>query len=436
MILRRVLGLAASRPGWLLLGAAVAAVSVIANVALVGTSAYLISRAQTVTNVAELALAITAVRVLAIVRSVSRYLERIVIHAGTFRVLADLRASFFAAIEPLAPAGLRSARGGDLLARITADVGTLEEAFAGVAVPPIAAAGAVAFGSVLLGWIDPIAGWILLAFAVAAGLAVPGLVRVASRDPARERITARALTTALALDAVRGVGDLAALDRDQAHRSRLLAAASAMDGATARLTAVRALATAASSLLTGLCAVVVLWVGIDAVRRGSVPDVLLATLPLAAIATFEAVGPLAAAVQRLDATEAAGARLFEVIDARPEVVDPPAPSTAARGVRARGRRPPVPVPGRGARRDRRPVAVDPGRRQAGGRRTQRGRQVDPGPAAPALRQPTRPARSGSAVASCADCRRTRSGRASPSSPSAWTCSTRRSATTSRWPTRT
>ena len=96
MILRRVLGLAASRPGWLLLGATVAAVSVIANVALVGTSAYLISRAQTVTNVADLALAITAVRVLAIVRSVSRYLERIVIHAGTFRVLADLRASFFA----------------------------------------------------------------------------------------------------------------------------------------------------------------------------------------------------------------------------------------------------------------------------------------------------------------------------------------------------
>ena len=80
-----------------------------------------------------------------------------------------------------------------------------------------------------------------------------------------------------------------------------------MDGATARLATVRAVATGASSLFTGLCAVVVLWVGIDAVRHGSVPDVLLATLPLAAIATFEAIGPLAAAVQRLDATEAAGA---------------------------------------------------------------------------------------------------------------------------------
>ena len=87
-------------------GAAVAAAAVIANVALVGMSAYLISRAQTASNVADLALVITAVRVLAISRAVARYVERIVVHAGTFRVLADLRAWFFASIEPLAPARL------------------------------------------------------------------------------------------------------------------------------------------------------------------------------------------------------------------------------------------------------------------------------------------------------------------------------------------
>ncbi len=76
-------------------------------------------------------------------------------------------------------------------------------------------------------------------------------------------------------------------------------------------------------MLTGLCAATVLWLGVNVVNDGSVPAILLAVLPLAAIATFEAVGPLAAAVQRLDATEAAGGRLFELIDARPAVVDPP-----------------------------------------------------------------------------------------------------------------
>ena len=59
--------------------------------------------------------------------------------------------------------------------------------------------------------------------------------------------------------------------------------------------------------MTGLCAAAVLWLGIGWVHDGTIEPVLLAVLPLAAIATFEAVGPLAAAVQRLDATEAAGA---------------------------------------------------------------------------------------------------------------------------------
>ena len=200
MTLRRVLGLAASRPWWLLFGGGVAAAAVIANVALVGMSAYLISRAQTASNVADLALAITAVRVLAIGRAVARYVERIVVHAGTFRVLADLRSWFFASIEPLAPARLRAIRSGDLLARITADVGTLEEAFAGVAVPPVAAAAALAFGAVLLGAIAPAAGLLLLGFAAdrrprrpvgrPSPLAPPGASqdrRPVARDRARAR---------------------------------------------------------------------------------------------------------------------------------------------------------------------------------------------------------------------------------------------------------
>lgn len=337
MTLRRILGLVAGRPWWLLAGAAVAAAAVIANVALVATSAYLISRAQVVTNVADLALAITAVRVLAIGRAVARYVERLVIHAGTFRVLADLRAWFFASIEPLAPARLRSWRSGDLLSRITADVATLEEVFAGVAVPPIAAVAAVGFGCVLLGTIDLRAGALLLTFALAAGLLVPGVVRSTSRGHARQRIAARALTTAYALDAVRGVADLSALDRGSSHRTTLLGTAAAMDAATARLTTIRALAGGASALLTGLCAAAVLALGVALVGEGTIAPVLLAVLPLAAIATFEAVGPLAAAVQRLDSTEAAGSRLFELIDARPTVVDPaePAPLPGEFGLEVR-----------------------------------------------------------------------------------------------------
>ena len=79
-------------------------------------------------------------------------------------------------------------------------------------------------------------------------------------------------------------------------------AAGAMDGAGDGYVR-RTFATGASSLLTGLCAASCSGWGSPGCARDD-PEVLLATLPLAAIATFEAVGGLAAAVQRLDATEA------------------------------------------------------------------------------------------------------------------------------------
>ncbi len=385
MILRRILAPAAGHGGWLALGAAVAALAIIANIALVATSAYLVSRAQQVTNVADLALAITAVRVLAISRAAGRYVERLVIHSGTFRVLADLRAWCFGALEPLAPARLRTWRSGDLLARITADVATLEEAFAGVAVPPVAAGVAIAFGCVLLGVIDVPAALILLATAVVAGLVAPSVVRVASRRAAGDRIARRAETLAQALDEVRGIADLAALDRVASHRRRLLDLAAAMDAATARLTRVRAAHATATGIVTGLGAVAILAVGAAAVRDGTVPPVLLATLPLAALATFEAVGP-ARRDGPAPGRDRGGGRAA-VRDHRHAARGrgPRGAGAASRRRVAGDPRPALPVRAGGTPRARRPLALAPGRRPARDRGPERRGQVDARRPAAALR---------------------------------------------------
>ena len=116
--LARLLGLLSAHRRWIAAGRRSGSWPSRSNVALVAMSAYLVSKAAIVTNVAELALAITAVRVLAIGRAAFRYLERYATHRATLAILADLRVWFFAAIEPLAPARLSTRRSGDLLARI------------------------------------------------------------------------------------------------------------------------------------------------------------------------------------------------------------------------------------------------------------------------------------------------------------------------------
>jgi ABC-type multidrug transport system fused ATPase/permease subunit len=61
---------------------------------------------------------------------------------------------------------------------------------------------------------------------------------------------------------------------------------------------------------------------IPLVSSGRIEGVYLALLPLTAIASFEAVQPLSQALQQLEASQSAGRRLFELIDAEPEVTDP------------------------------------------------------------------------------------------------------------------
>ena len=80
--------------------------------------------------------------------------------------------------------------------------------------------------------------------------------------------------------------------------------------------------------MAGLAGVTVLAIGIELVGAGRLDPVFLALLPLAAVASFEVVGPLAQAVALQDANEAAAERLFELADAPPAVVDPPADAPA------------------------------------------------------------------------------------------------------------
>jgi ABC-type multidrug transport system fused ATPase/permease subunit len=72
--------------------------------------------------------------------------------------------------------------------------------------------------------------------------------------------------------------------------------------------------------------VTVLGLAIPLVTGGRLDGVLLATIPLAAMASFEAVAPLSLSAQLLDTTDRAAARLFEIVDTEPEVADPPEPA--------------------------------------------------------------------------------------------------------------
>jgi ABC-type transport system involved in cytochrome bd biosynthesis fused ATPase/permease subunit len=104
-----------------------------------GTSAWLLSKAALHPSIAALQVAIVGVRAFGVSRAALRYLERLVSHDVTLRLLGRLRMALFRALVPLSPARLLGHRRGDLLGRMLEDVGTLESLYVRVLGPSLAA---------------------------------------------------------------------------------------------------------------------------------------------------------------------------------------------------------------------------------------------------------------------------------------------------------
>jgi ATP-binding cassette subfamily C protein CydC len=323
--LRRVLPLAGPVRSWLLLAVLTSSGALAANIALMVAAPYLISRAAIVTGFAEVAVLVTAVRAFAISRAVLRYAERYTTHLAALRILTHLRVWLYRAIEPLAPGGLPSVRSGDLLARVVADLDTLDGFFVRGIVPPVAAALAAGVALGVVGLLDLRLALVLLAFLLAAGVALPLLSRRRSRRPAAQLVDVRAELHATLADQISGLADLMAFGREDELRAQLRRRSEAMSGEQRRLASVRGASAGLSALLAGLAALVLLVLSIPLVRSGRIDGVFLAVVPLVALAAFEGVQSLGDAFRQGEESRAAATRTFEVVDATPAVTDPPQP---------------------------------------------------------------------------------------------------------------
>ncbi|HET9909222.1 MAG TPA: thiol reductant ABC exporter subunit CydD, partial [Anaerolineales bacterium] len=122
---------------WVALSILLGTLTIGSSIALIGTSAWMISTAALHPSIAGLGVSIVGVRFFGISRGVFRYLERLVSHNVTFRLLSRLRVWFYEKLEPLAPARLMEYKSGDLLARVIGDVETLENFYVRVISPPL-----------------------------------------------------------------------------------------------------------------------------------------------------------------------------------------------------------------------------------------------------------------------------------------------------------
>lgn len=311
--------------GWIVGGIALSTLVILANVALLGLSGWFIT-AMALAGLQGVSMnyftPAAAIRGLAILRTGGRYLERLVTHESTFRLLAELRQWFFEQLEPLAPARLQYLRGGDLLSRIRADIDTLENAYLRIVTPAVAALLATVAMTGFLAVISPvIAATTLLALAV-AGVVLPWISARLCDAPGRAIVSVRTDLRAGAAETVRGQAELAIYGGRDAQRRRidrlnrdLIAPQRQRNRTETGLAAAGALAAQGGWLAA-------LLMGLWLLQQDLISGPVLVMLVLFVMAAFEAVAPLPLAWQAWGETRTAARRLIEIVDTEPAVTDP------------------------------------------------------------------------------------------------------------------
>ncbi|MGA2547178.1 MAG: thiol reductant ABC exporter subunit CydC [Rectinemataceae bacterium] len=314
-------------PHWrrVALGALLTFVTLLANIGLLALSSWFIASmaiAGTLGMVMDYTLPATGIRALAIVRAVGRYVERLVNHDTTFRILTSLRLWFFRRIEPLAPARLSGFRSGDLLARIRADIDTLDDYYVRGIIPAIVAALAGACIVPFLARFDPRIAWIDGLALLAAGLVIPMALAALASRPGRERVLRSAELRSSIVEEVEGMAELVAMGAAPSHARRMDDVSARLDARQRRLNSLLGIGDAAIVAAGSLAVLGAAFILVGRIGEGGLPRVDMAMLTVFVLASFETILPLPAAIQKAGEMAAAARRLYEIIDSAPAVTAP------------------------------------------------------------------------------------------------------------------
>lgn len=327
-VLARVRSMAAPRRRPLVLALLLGSLALGSAVGLMATSGWLISRASQQPPVFYLMVAVTATRTFGIGRAVFRYAERLVSHDAVLRMLADTRVAVYRRLERLAPAGLRTTRRGDLLARLVVDVDALSDYWLRWLLP-VGAAVLVAAGSVgFTAWLLPEAGAVLAVGQLAAGAGVPVVTGAVARRAERRLAPARGVLATRVADLLTGTAELTVAGALPARTAQTRRADAVLTRIASRAATATALGDGLTALVSGLTVAAAALVGAQAVAAGRLDGVLMAVVVLTPLAAFEAVMGLPLAVQYRQRVTKSAERVYEVLDAPDPVREPERPQPA------------------------------------------------------------------------------------------------------------
>ncbi|SNY92705.1 ATP-binding cassette, subfamily C, CydC [Cohaesibacter sp. ES.047] len=313
----RLLRLMRPWAGWIALGIALSVITLVANVTLMAISGWFI---------ASMALAgltgigfnyftpAAMIRAMAITRTVGRYVERLITHEATLKLVAHLRRWFYDQLEPLAPAGLSKARAGDLFSRIGSDISVLENFYLRTFAPMVVALIALPAFVALASYFSPLLGLGLAALYLVAGVGLPVAVHRLGRKAGEHELQLQSELRTEVVEGLQGMREMLVYGQQADYQMAMAKRSDALAARQKGLANLQSVSQSVIALSANFGILMVLLTMIPLVSAGAIEGPILPMLALFVLASFEAILPLPLAVQSLVSTRMAAGRLFALAD--------------------------------------------------------------------------------------------------------------------------
>ena len=285
-------------------------------VALLGVSAWLISRAAEMPSIMYLGLAVVGVRGFALGKAVFRYAERLALHDSAFRMIAAKRPLIFSKLASTAPIGVSENGHGDTISKMVSDVNDLQNLPLKVIAPLVQSIGVAVVSLVALIWLLPSA-----AVAMAICLSVSSILAfwVTSKLSSAEEVAltpARALVAESNLELLQNRELLVAYGWQQEMTDRLVNRDQNFAGLASKIAISRGLGQGILSLFAGVATIAMTYLGALAVQDHRAAGVELAVFALLPMAIFEIAQAAQPAFSALRQYRASANRILGLLESQ------------------------------------------------------------------------------------------------------------------------
>ncbi|MCG6201684.1 heme ABC transporter ATP-binding protein/permease CydC [Psychromonas antarctica] len=260
------------------------------------------------------------VRFFSIMRTASRYAERLATHEATFKLLTRLRVWAWRKVLPLSARNMQGLRQGDLLNRLVADIDTLDHLYLRLITPMLAALFMIAGVYLFVAWIDAKLALVLAASLLMMWLILPWVFYFLGRKPGIKQLQSKRLLRVQILEFMQGLAEISLFAANDRFRKKLTESEADLIDSQRAMANVTAFSQAALILCHGAIVVLVLYVAASGIGDHQPPGPMLAMIVFMTLACIEMLMPIAGAFQHLSSCIHAAKRVNELVEQAPDIV--------------------------------------------------------------------------------------------------------------------